>query len=237
MPETPKRQPQGVEYTSAELEQSLAEIQEREAAWPFTNFPSRLYGGVHVDTESGRFVHHGLVPGWIVDGEVRMGSGDLALTHLAVRPAEPVDGDDSAAPDARITSKLLRSIPVAVLLNQVRKALLLSDSARRSAYADRLPERPPLEIGERSGGRRRLDDRRKQVLLRRVAIAYLDEMGEPGVYARLAKRFRRSQDAIKALVRAARTDGWLTGAAHGARGAEPGPRLLRDEKFAQEGKG
>ena len=177
------------------------------------------YDGFKVDLDTGQFTHHDLVPGWLVEGQVRMDPGKFALRWLSVRPIDPESPD-------RVTSRLLRAVPVAVLLNAIRQRLLLADR-QAHVVGDGTPGSYPHRSEPRANTR--LADPRKQALLRLVAIAYIKEQGQPGVYARLARKFRRDTDAIKTLVRAARSDGWLdSNVIHGARGAGPGSRLLED---------
>lgn len=180
--------------------------------------------GLTIDRTTGTFRHRGLIRGWIIVGGIKTEPGGLGLTWLMVLP-EPETSD------ARVTSRLLRSVPVAGLLNEILQRLSRVDGKTRTAYAamtGKTASWPSLKVHEQRGGRRRVDDPRTQALLRRVAITYLNEMGTRGVYARVAKKLRRDQGAIKALVRAARADGWLSAAEHGVRGAQPGPRLRKE---------
>jgi hypothetical protein len=189
--------------------------------------------GLRYDRQTGEFRRRGLISGWLIEGTASMNDGVLELSSLAVRPdptlvpARDPAGKPRMQPPARpgpVTSRLLRSIPVAVLINEIRDRWEWRNAALEALDIE------PTEI--RVGRRRRTSDPRKQAQLRRVAIAYLAEQREPGVYGRLSGRFRTSEESIKALVRAARADGWLSSTArHGVRGATPGPRLLRDEEY------
>jgi transposase len=66
-------------------------------------------------------------------------------------------------------------------------------------------------------------------LLRRVAVAYLEETA-PGkdraAVTRVAARFDRPVKTINNWIARARNEGWLGPAAQGRAGADPGPRLL-----------
>lgn len=185
--------------------------------------------GLQVDPVTGQFRRKGRVAGWVIEGGVRYGPDGLDLEWLAVKPEDSKSGP--------VTSRVLRAIPVGVILAEVRERLNQGDAIRRTAHLYIYGEDPPgapLAISERRRGR--LHDSRKQAQLRRIAIAYIAEQGQRGVYGRLAKRFRQEPEAVKALIRAARADGWLsTVTRHGARKAEPGPRLLKDEEFMKRG--
>lgn len=65
-------------------------------------------------------------------------------------------------------------------------------------------------------------------LLRRVAMAYLEETG-PGkdraAITRMEQRFDRPRGTILTWVNRARKEGWLGPAVRGRMGSEPGPKL------------
>lgn len=171
--------------------------------------------------EAGTFRQRDLVPGWIVLGGVELRPRGLVLTWLAVVP-------DGTIPDLEVTSRVLR-LNHAQILDRIRRRLAQVDDLTRSAK-EAVTGRParwqaPAERRQ-PGPPRRTDDPRTQQRLRRIALAYL-ELDGPGVYRRLMARFRiKDEQQIKALVRAARADGWLAGASQqGRRGAMPGPRL------------
>lgn len=217
----PPNRPRRLRLKEGEAERLVAEVAERLVA---------EVDGLQVDPETGRFRRRGLIDGWVVVGVVRHGQDGLDLEQLAIQPEEPGTGS--------VTSRLLREIPVGAVLAEVRQRLMRGDAIQRTTHLYLYGEAPadePLEIpdGRRRG---RLHDSRKQAQLRRLAIAYIDEQGQRGVYARLARRFRQDPEAIKALIRAARVDGWLsTATRHGKRSAEPGPRLLQDDEFIRRG--
>jgi hypothetical protein len=120
----------------------------------------------------------------------------------------------------------------AQILDRIRRRLSQIDDLTRAAK-EPVTGRPARwqapTVQRQPGRRRRADDPKTQQRLRRIALAYL-EMDGPGVYRRLMSRFHiKDEEQIKALVRAARADGWLAPASqHGRRGAMPGPRLQEE---------
>jgi hypothetical protein len=180
------------------------------------------YVRFHEDPQApgrGDFTCEYLIEGWAVGGAYWLSPQGLIMTALWIAPQDPAAG-------LAVTPTLLRSISVLQLLDAIRQRYTWGGASPMASL-------PELEVRRQPGRRRtRRDDPRKQAQLRRVAMAYFAEQGNRGVHKRLAARFRVTPDEIKALIRAARADGWLAaGAVSGTRKAEPGPRLLADEEF------
>jgi hypothetical protein len=140
-----------------------------------------------------------------VAGDISRGDAGLAITRVEVKGPLP----------AGITHQLLRRVPLGQLLATGRAHLAKQDAASRPR-----PEAEPLPPGRVL---------MTPDLLRRVAMAYIEETG-PGkdraVLQRLEARFGRPKGTLRTWIARAREEGWLGPAVQGRGGAEPGPTLM-----------
>lgn len=154
-------------------------------------------------------------------GDVSRGDAGLVVTRTEIQASQP----------SGVTTRLLRTAPLAEALNAVRAHEALEEARRRGTRAI-LGQEPAaglftqsaLNIPETSGRTTITDD-----LLRTVAHAYLQETA-PGkdrrAIQRLATRFDRPEGTVRTWISRARKEGWLGPGARGRMGAEPGPKLL-----------
>lgn len=193
---------------------------------------------------SGRLVPQ---PGGVVMSQLSIGAdapgvpGASLLTaeDYKLNPGDPVP--DKWIPDGGITSGLLRKIPLGIVFAGLQALQGADDSPEmvdflqhisvdypdmsRAIAESGLPPGEPAETqSAKRGGRPGLPDEH----LREVALAYLEMGGQRGVHALLSKRFNKTPDAMKELIRSARRAGWLAPGQAGRRGAYPGPRLLEE---------
>lgn len=141
-----------------------------------------------------------------VSGDVSRGASGLMISRVEVT---------SPAPKG-ITHQLLRKAPLGDILATARAYL-----ARQETVLSVVTEAP--SPSKRAQHTPMTDD-----LLRRVAMAYLEETG-PGkdraAITRMEQRFDRPRGTILTWVNRARKEGWLGPAVRGRMGSEPGPKL------------
>ena len=174
------------------------------------------------EAEAGVVVHFAReYEGGTLRGDVSRGPTGLVITRVEV----------SAPAETGVTLRLLRGTPLGEVLTAVRAHAALEDARRQGTRAILGEEPVPgvltedaTEAPQTSGRTPMTED-----LLRKVAMAYLDETG-PGkdrrAIQRLAARFERPEGTVRTWVGRARKEGWLGPGAKGRMGAEPGPKLL-----------
>lgn len=203
-------------------------------------------------------------PAWVANGRLIARPGGAVISQLSIGPdapgvpgaallsaqdyAETPDGPppDKWIPDGGITSGLLRKIPLGMVFAGLQALLGEDDSPEMKDFLGHISADYP-DFGQainettglasresagqsKRGGRPGLPDE----YLRAVALAYLELAGQRGVHALLGKKFNKSPDATKDLIRAARKAGWLAPGQAGRRGAYPGPLLLAERSSASE---
>lgn len=170
--------------------------------------------------------------GWRAGGDVSTSSNGLVISRLEVWPG----GDGSQS----VTAGILRQVPVGAIVATVRAHATFEAAQGEATRAAGLGEPMPKTLGgaadtpQRRGGRAPLSDE----LIADVAVAYLEETlpGKgSGATKRLAERFERPEETVRAWVARARRDGWLGPGSKGRPGAAPGPRLLQSGRL-HEGK-
>lgn len=177
----------------------------------------------------GHFVQSG--DGWTAAGTVARGPQGLSIIRLEVIPGK--EGDEVGP---SVTSRMLRDVPVGVILDKVRLWAAMNEAVAAVSEGGVLmsferPSRTADEIiaasapAEPRPGRAALPDD----LMRAVAEGYIAESapGMPrGAVKRLAEALDRPEQTVSRWVVRARKEGWLGPGSAGREGAEPGPRLV-----------
>jgi hypothetical protein len=155
--------------------------------------------------------------GWTATGTVSRTDQGLTISRLEIDPDE--DG-------AGVTITLMRSFPVRGILSRAhgfQQSVFMHPSNRE------LQEKRDVPLTKPGPGRAPLTDE----FLREVALAYLEETapGKPrGAVGRLVKRYSKPTPTVSRWIGRARDAGWLGAAAPGRAGAEPGPRLIAEQR-------